>query len=73
MAKDISERLTRREREVALLIVDGLTVKQIAHRLMLSEGTVKLHLHAVFQKLGVSNRSDMVLILSRIRDRIQSD
>jgi DNA-binding NarL/FixJ family response regulator len=40
---------------------------------MLSEGTVKLHLHAVFQKLGVSNRSDVVIMLSRIRDRIQSD
>jgi two-component system, NarL family, nitrate/nitrite response regulator NarL len=70
LAEDILERLTRREREVALLIVDGLTVKQVAHQLMLSEGTVKIHLHAVFQKLGVSKRSDMVLMLSRIRDRI---
>lgn len=72
LAEDILERLTRREREVALLIVDGMTVKQVAHRLMLSEGTVKLHLHAVFQKLGVSKRSDMVLMLSRIRDRIDT-
>jgi DNA-binding NarL/FixJ family response regulator len=70
LAEDILERLTRREREVALLIVDGLAVKQVANRLMLSEGTVKLHLHAVFQKLGVSKRSDMVTMLSRIRDRI---
>jgi two-component system, NarL family, nitrate/nitrite response regulator NarL len=71
-AEDISKRLTRREREVAFLIVDGLTVKQIAGRLELSEGTVKLHLHAVFQKLGVSKRSDMVVLLSGIRDRIDA-
>jgi two-component system, NarL family, nitrate/nitrite response regulator NarL len=71
-AEDISRRLTRREREVALLIVDGLTSKQIASRLELSEGTVKLHLHAVFQKLGVSKRSDMVVMLSGIRDRIDA-
>jgi two-component system, NarL family, nitrate/nitrite response regulator NarL len=71
-AEDISKRLTRREREVALLIVDGLTSKQIASRLDLSEGTVKLHLHAVFQKLGVSKRSDMVVMLSGIRDRIDA-
>lgn len=71
-AEDISKRLTRREREVALLIVDGLTSKQIASRLELSEGTVKLHLHAVFQKLGVSKRSDMVVMLSGIRDRIDA-
>jgi two-component system, NarL family, nitrate/nitrite response regulator NarL len=71
-AEDISKRLTRREREVALLIVDGLTSKQIASRLDLSEGTVKLHLHAVFQKLGVSKRSDMVVMLSGVRDRIDA-
>ena len=70
LAEDISERLTRREREVALLIVDGLTVKQVADRLRLSEGTVKLHLHAVFQKLRVFKRSDMVLMLNSIRDRL---
>lgn len=71
-AEDISKRLTRREREIALLIVDSLTSKQIASRLELSEGTVKLHLHAVFQKLGVSKRSDMVIMLSGIRDRIDA-
>jgi DNA-binding NarL/FixJ family response regulator len=71
-AEDILRRLTRREREVALLIVDGLSVKQIASQLELSDGTVKLHLHAVFQKLGVSKRSDMVIMLSGIRDRIDA-
>jgi DNA-binding NarL/FixJ family response regulator len=72
LAEDILERLTRRELEVALLIVDGLLAKQVADRLALSEGTVKLHLHAVFKKLGVSKRSDMVLTLSKIRDRVIS-
>jgi DNA-binding NarL/FixJ family response regulator len=71
-ADDILKRLTRREREVALLIADGLTVKQVASQLELSDGTVKLHLHAVFQKLNVSKRSDMVTLLSGIRDRIDA-
>ena len=71
-AEDILKRLTRREREVGLLILDGLSVKQIASQMELSDGTVKLHLHAVFQKLGVSKRSDMVTMLSRIRDRIEA-
>ncbi len=71
-ADDILKRVTRREREVALLIADGLTVKQVASQLELSDGTVKLHLHAVFQKLNVSKRSDMVTMLSGIRDRIDA-
>jgi len=72
LAEDIMKRLTRRELEVALLIVDGLSAKQVADRLALSEGTVKLHLHAVFQKLGVFKRSDMLLTLSKIRDCIDA-
>ena len=48
--------LTPREREVALLVARGLSNKQVARELGLSTGTVKQHLHTIFQKLGAKNR-----------------
>ena len=54
--RDWSKPLTPREREVALLVVRGLSNKAVARALGLSTGTVKLHLHRVFQKLGVKTR-----------------
>jgi DNA-binding NarL/FixJ family response regulator len=49
--------LTRREQQVAALAKSGLSNKGIAKSLGVSEGTVKHHLHVVFQKLGIRNRS----------------
>jgi RNA polymerase sigma factor (sigma-70 family) len=48
--------LTPREREVARLVARGLSNKQVARNLGLSDGTVKQHLHKIFQKLGANNR-----------------
>ena len=48
--------LTAREREIVLLVLNGLTNKAIANELHLSEGTVKIHLHNVFIKIGVKRR-----------------
>ena len=48
--------LTAREREIVLLVTSGLTNKAIANELHLSEGTVKIHLHHVFMKIGVKSR-----------------
>jgi len=48
--------LTAREREIVLLVISGLTNKAIANELHLSEGTVKIHLHNVFIKIGVKSR-----------------
>ena len=48
--------LTAREREIALLVARGLRNKEIARELQLSEGTVKVHVHNIFQKLGISSR-----------------
>ncbi len=52
--------LTDREREVLDLLVQGLTNKQIADRLVISPNTVKRHLKAVFEKLGVNTRAAAV-------------
>jgi DNA-binding NarL/FixJ family response regulator len=53
--------LTDREREVLMLVQDGLANKQIARRLGISERTVKAHLTSVFQRLGVSDRTQAAL------------
>jgi DNA-binding CsgD family transcriptional regulator/tetratricopeptide (TPR) repeat protein len=50
-------RLTGREREVLALVAEGLTNRQIAERLVISEGTAIRHVSNIFGKLGVSNRA----------------
>jgi DNA-binding CsgD family transcriptional regulator len=54
------EQLTPREHDVLLLVADGLRNRQIAHRLGITEHTVKFHLAAVFGKLGASTRTEAV-------------
>ncbi len=50
-------RLTPREKEVLALIAEGLSNKQIAERLVISQGTVIRHVANIFAKLGVNNRT----------------
>lgn len=49
--------LTNREREIASLVSTGLSNKEIGRQLNLKEGTIKVHLHSVFQKLAIRNRT----------------
>jgi DNA-binding NarL/FixJ family response regulator len=51
-----SDPLSPREREVALLVSRGLSNKEIARELRLSLGTVKLHIHSIFLKMGAHKR-----------------
>jgi two-component system, NarL family, nitrate/nitrite response regulator NarL len=53
--------LTEREREVSALIGEGLKNKQIASRLFISETTVRHHLTSIFDKLGVSDRLELII------------
>ena len=55
-----SKVLTPRERQVAFLVTRGLSNKDVARELGLSEGTVKIHLHNIFQKLGAKNRYGLI-------------
>jgi DNA-binding NarL/FixJ family response regulator len=48
--------LSAREQEVVVLAAKGLANKQIARQLDVSEGTVKLHLHNIYRKLGINGR-----------------
>jgi two-component system nitrate/nitrite response regulator NarL len=56
--------LTEREQQVATLIQRGLPGKEIARQLGLSGGTVKIHTHHIYQKLGVRTRAALIYVLS---------
>lgn len=53
--------LTDRETEVMCLVAEGLTNRKIAEKLVLTEGTVKIHVHNIYGKLGIKNRVDLTL------------
>ena len=53
--------LTKREKDVLLLVTKGESNKSIADKLVLSEITVKSHLNSIFKKLHVTNRTQAVL------------
>ncbi|NLP50636.1 response regulator transcription factor [Bacillus sp. RO1] len=53
--------LTEREKEVLLGLVEGLSNKEIAQRLFISDKTVKIHVSKIFKKLDVKSRSQVVI------------
>lgn len=55
--------LTRRERDVAQLVAAGQRNRGIAETLGISEGTVKMHLHNVYGKLGLESRTQLAMAL----------
>jgi two-component system nitrate/nitrite response regulator NarL len=59
--RDAGKNLTPRELEIVRMITQGLRNKAIAERLSISEGTVKIHLHNIYEKLGVDGRLELVL------------
>ena len=54
--------LTHREREIMGLVSEGLSNKEIARQLNISQGTVKVHLYNIFQRLEISNRTVLATI-----------
>jgi DNA-binding NarL/FixJ family response regulator len=54
--------LTPREGEIVRMVAHGLRNRVIAERLSISEGTVKVHLHNIYEKLGVNGRLELVLV-----------
>ena len=65
-------KLSARERKVMLLVADGLTNKEIANQLELSEATVKVHLQSIFRKLAIRKRTLLALMVAKI-EASQSD
>lgn len=62
----IVESLSPREREVMKLVADGLSNKEIAEHLDMAEGTVKIHLHSIYNKAGVHNRTSLAALAYRV-------
>jgi two-component system nitrate/nitrite response regulator NarL len=64
--------LTSQEQEVVLALAEGLSNKDIGRRLSLSEGTVKVHLHNLYSKLGVKNRTALVVLAHNVFARVRT-
>ena len=65
LIKKIAE-LTPKQLEVFNLLADGLLNKQIAYEQDVTEATVKAHVTAIMRKLGVNNRTQVVLIANKV-------
>ena len=53
--------LTRRETDVVYGVARGRSNKELARDLLVSEGTIKMHLHNVYEKLGLRNRTELAI------------
>lgn len=70
LQEDVLAVLTLRERAVALAVAQGQTNKEVARHLDITERTVKAHLGAIFRKLGVRDRLQLILRISRQEARV---
>jgi two-component system nitrate/nitrite response regulator NarL len=62
--------LTDRERQIMRLVSEGLSNKEIGRRLNIADGTIKVHLHNIFQKLEISNRTVLAALVISHSDRV---
>jgi two-component system nitrate/nitrite response regulator NarL len=69
----VESRLTKRETAVVRLAIEGLSNREIAKQLTLTEHTVKNYLFRVFDKLGVSNRVELVLFCLRQEEEAREE
>lgn len=61
--KSIADDLTEREKEIANLVADGLSNKQIAEKLYISEGTVKNYISVIYDKTDIHDRVQLAIAL----------
>ncbi|MGZ4891421.1 MAG: response regulator [Halobacteriota archaeon] len=66
----LAQSLTCRERQIVLLVAEGLSNKEMCRRLGLSEGTVKIHLHNIYGKVGVNNRTALAAMAVAGREEL---
>jgi DNA-binding NarL/FixJ family response regulator len=59
--REMEKVLTPRELEIARAVASGLRNKEIADKLGIAEGTVKIHLHVIYEKLNIDGRMALVL------------
>ncbi len=58
------ETLTKRQKETALLLKEGLSNKEIAKKLQITERTVKAHISAIFERTGITDRLSLAMYLN---------
>jgi DNA-binding NarL/FixJ family response regulator len=64
-------KLTTREQQIVVLVAEGLPNKNIARRIGLTEGTVKIHLHNIYGKLEVPNRTALTALAIAYQYRLR--
>jgi two-component system nitrate/nitrite response regulator NarL len=69
----VSDTLSPREIEIMLKVAEGLSNKQVGRQLDISEGTVKIHLHSIYQKIHVNNRTSLANFAIAYRDRLAAN
>ena len=62
--------LTDRERQIMRLVSEGLSNKAIGRRLNIADGTIKQHLHHIYQKLEIDNRTVLAALAISLPDRL---
>jgi len=65
-AEGLTSTLTHREGEIMRLVCAGLSNKEIGRELNLSDGTIKIHLHHIYQKLAIHNRTALAFLAAKI-------
>jgi DNA-binding NarL/FixJ family response regulator len=65
--------LSARELQVAQAVAEGRSNKEVADLLSISERTVKAHLGAVFEKLGIRDRLQLVLFVASVRQQLPAN
>ena len=71
IAQRPEETLTCRERQIVELVAKGISNKEVARLFALSEGTVKIHLHNIYKKLGVNNRTALAAMAITHWEKLQ--
>jgi two-component system nitrate/nitrite response regulator NarL len=69
-ANFVRQTLTAREIEILMLAAAALSNKEIGTKLQLVEGTVKLHLHSIYRKLGLSSRTGLIELVNECREQL---
>jgi two-component system nitrate/nitrite response regulator NarL len=65
LQKEDQFKLTERQRQIVRELAEGITNKEIGHRLGLAEGTVKVQLNRIYRKLGIANRTALAVMVHR--------
>ena len=70
ITENVLAALTDRERQIMALVSEGLSNKEIGRRLNITDGTIKVHLHHIFTKLEISNRTVLAALAISYNDRV---